>query len=245
MVEAICAVLALACLAYAAVIWAVHSGTSFWMVWVGIAVIFAAIALSTHFGWWSALPRALRTIITALVCVGLLALAVVEGFVIHGMHATGKSGLDYVIVLGAQVRTDGPSNVLKYRLDTAIDYLEANPNTTCIVSGGQGPNEPFAEAEGMATYLESHGIASERIIKEAASKSTEENIINSRALMTAKDASVGIITNNFHMFRALQIAKAQGLSDAVGIAAGSVPLYLPNNMLREFFAELKFLVRSV
>ena len=40
----------------------------------------------------------------------------------------------------------------------------------------------------------------------------------------------------------LRIAKKYGLTDACGIAAGSSPLYLPNNMLREFFAEIKFLV---
>ena len=60
------------------------------------------------------------------------------------------------------------------------------------------------------------------------------------AMMEA-GASAGLVTNDFHMFRALQIAEKQGLTDACGIAAGSTPLYLPNNMLREFFAEMKFL----
>lgn len=61
-------------------------------------------------------------------------------------------GLDYIIVLGAQVRKDGPSPVLKYRLDKAVEYLNENPDTVCIVSGGQGSNEPWSEAE------EWHGI---------------------------------------------------------------------------------------
>ena len=50
----------------------------------------------------------------------------------------------------------------QYRLDTAIGYLKENPETICIVSGGQGYNEPMTEAEGMARYLEQNGIAAEK-----------------------------------------------------------------------------------
>ena len=57
-----------------------------------------------------------------------------------------------------------------------------------------------------------------------------------------KGASVGIVTNDFHVFRAMQTAERAGLKNACAIAAGSSPLYLPNNMLREFFAEIKFLM---
>lgn len=50
------------------------------------------------------------------------------------------------------------------------------------------------------------------------------------------------MTNDFHMFRALQIAHDNGLDEAQGIAAGSPPDMLVNNMVREFFAEIKFLL---
>ena len=63
---------------------------------------------------------------------------IIEGCIISQMHAKADGNLDYIIVLGAQVRADGPSKVLKHRLNTAIDYLEKNPETICIVSGGQG-----------------------------------------------------------------------------------------------------------
>lgn len=112
----------------------------------------------------------------------------------------------------------------------------------CIVSGGKGPNEPFPEAQGMADYLKEHGIDEQRILEEPDSKTTEENIVNSKKLISDDDASVGVITNNFHMFRALQIADKYGLDNAQGIAAGSPPNMLVNNMVREFFAEIKFLL---
>lgn len=67
-------------------------------------------------------------------------------------------------------------------------------------------------------------------------------IVNSKKLIAGDNASVGIITNDFHMFRALQIAHDNGLDEAQGIAAGSPPDMLVNNMVREFFAEIKFLL---
>lgn len=156
-----------------------------------------------------------------MVAIGIVAFCTIEGCIIGNMNAQGEPDLDYVIVLGAQVRESGPSKALRYRLDRTIDYLEENPDTICIVSGGQGHNEPFAEAQGMADYLQKHGIAENRIIQESKSESTMENIVNSKKLMRQENASVGIVTNDFHMFRALQIAHANGLKQAQGIAASS------------------------
>lgn len=83
--------------------------------------------------------------------------------------------------------------------------------------------------------------AEERILKEEKSTTTAENIQYSKKFIKSKE-SVGIVTNNFHMFRALQIAKRQGLEDPSGIAAESTALYLPNNVLREILAEIKYLI---
>lgn len=103
-----------------------------------------------------------------------MAFGTVEGCIISRMDEHADPNLDYVVVLGAQVRKSSPSKVLRYRLDTAIDHLSENPGTTYIVSGGKGPNEPVAEAQGMTNYLESYGIKKNRIIKEMKSKTTQE-----------------------------------------------------------------------
>lgn len=124
-------------------------------------------------------------------------------------------------------------------MDTAINYLNDNPETKCVVSGGQGHNEPFSEAEGMYEYLVKHGIAAKRILLEDQSTNTVENIQNSKVLLRESYQSVGIVTNNFHTFRAVQIAKVQGLKQVSGIAADSTIFYLPNNVLRECLGILK------
>ncbi len=152
----------------------------------------------------------------------------------------GEKGLFYLLVLGSQGicrRTEFWS--LQYRLDTAIGYLKENPETICIVSGGQGYNEPMTEAEGMARYLEQNGIAAEKeFCWKISRKQRKQNMEFSRKLIP-EGASLGVVTNNFHLYRAMQIAKRQGLVQAVGIAAPSSGKYLANNIFGEFFGWLK------
>lgn len=242
--EIICIIAAIICVIYGVIVCVNGSGTGFYIVWLFLAGAFLVLAWLIHSGTWMRLPQALRCVVLVLVGIGLAAFVFVEGLIVSHMAKTTDADLDYVIVLGAQVREDGPSVVLRYRLDRTFEYLETHPDTICILSGGQGSNEPFSEAEGMVRYLEQKGIAKERLIPEAESLTTAQNIQNSKKLLP-QGASVGIITNDFHMFRALQIAKKQGLPDAVGITAGSERSFLPHNMLREFFAEIKFLLLSV
>ena len=94
----------------------------------------------------------------------------------------------------------------------------------------------------MADYLRQRGIPSARHILECASRSTEENIQNCLPLLPP-GARVGLVTNNFHLFRAMQIAKVCGLSPVFGVAAPSNRKFLPNNLLREYLAEIKFFLR--
>lgn len=239
----VCLVLAVFCAGYGSFVWAARSGTKFYLVWMAIAAGLTLAGIFTGIRIWEKVPRAAAG---AMAFVGVFAavlFVVIEIRIAGQMQVTGKQGLDYVIVLGAQVYEDGPSVVLKYRLDRAVEYMEKNPDTVCIVSGGQGYNEPFPEAEGMKCYLVGQGIDAEKIVLENKSKTTKENLINSMEYIE-DSATVGIITNDFHMHRAMQIAEKIGMEDVCGVAADSDPRYLPNNMLREFFAEIKRLCFS-
>ena len=94
----------------------------------------------------------------------------------------------------------------------------------------------------MYKYLTEKGIAPERVIMEDRSTDTSENIAYSMALIGRKDVSVGIVTNNFHVFRGVHLAKAAGFQDVSGIAARSNIYFQLNNMVREFFGIMKDLV---
>lgn len=237
----ICSVLAAFCFVYSYIVFCVGSGTSFFAVWILIGIFFVTCDLMTIFNFWSRLPLIFKRIILIFLAISCILFAVIEGFIISGFFAIEQANLDYIIVLGAQVYEKGPSSILKYRLDRALKYLNENENTKCIVCGGQGYNEPFAEAVGMKKYLKEQGISESRIIMETESQNTEQNIKNSLEYID-RGASIGIVTNNFHMARSLQIARENGIENASGIVAGMNNLYLLNNMFREFFSEIKFLV---
>ena len=223
-----------ACAAYGVTVMLVGSGTLFFAVWYAIGAALAGTGLAVRSGAWAALPVFVRVPIEAAAAAAL-ALALGIGVVVMAnAAATPPSGLNEIIILGAQVRPDGtPSTVLRYRLDAAAAYLRENPRTRCIVSGGKGGNEPCSEAECMATYLRESGIDESRIVLEDRSRSTVENLRYSRELLASETDRVGIATNDFHIFRACRIAVRQGLAGACGISAPSDLWFLPNNLLRE------------
>ena len=239
MATVILAIVGVACALYGIAIMALWSGTSFFMVWYVLAVIFLLAAWAVHTGAWENASVVVKRLVGIVVAVIVAVLVVANGFIFTSYGDRGEDGLNYLVVLGAQMRDDGPSIVLQHRLDTAYDYLMENPETLCIVSGGQGPNEPTTEAEGMAAYLLARGVPAERIILEPQATTTVENIRYSMAFFDAETDHVGIVTNNFHVFRGTRIAQKCGIANVCGIAAPSNPFYLPNNLLRESLGVVK------
>ncbi len=215
-------------------------GSYFFLIWGAIGIFCAAWAwVLTHRTVKEKIPRWLRIIFRSLVTAGVLLLLILEGMIFSRFCATADAGADYVIILGAQWKSTGPSYVLQKRLDKAIEYLNTNPETKVIVSGGQGYNEPVSEAEGMREYLMDAGIDHDRILMEDASTNTTQNLIFSGNLLDKSKNRVVIVTNNFHMYRALAIAEKQGYQHVEGLSAGTYPATVPNNLLREAFGVIK------
>ncbi len=214
------------------------TGTWFFLIWgiMGIAFTLWGIFRGRI---WHAMPHWLHITAGTLFLLMLAVFLFTEGCIISGFSKNTDKELDYIVVLGAQLKTTGPSRVLQYRLDTAYEYLTAHPDTKVIVSGGQGSNEPASEAQGMYDYLVKRGIEPDRIVLEDKSVNTEQNIRFSKEFLQADADKVGIVSNNFHVFRAVKLAKATGYRNVVGIAAPATAFYLPNNMLREFFGVVK------
>ena len=240
--EILCILCSLFCFGYCFLIYSIKSGTRFYMIWGLGGCFFLGLTFFLHFHMWSKLPLGLQKLITVVIAVGILLFVIVESCIISSYRAKGDANLDYIIVLGAQVKEKGPSAALKFRLDTAYDYLVENENTICIVSGGQGVNEPYSEAQGMHDYLVGKGIPEERIIMEDKSTDTSENIAFSSEFLDMENDSVGIVTNNFHVFRGVHLAKHFGIKNVCGIAAPSNIYFQLNNMVREFFGIMKDLL---
>ena len=128
------------CFGYCFLIYSIRSGTRFYLIWGLGGCFFLGLTAFLHVHMWTKLPHGLQRGITVVIVFGLLVFVIVEGCIISAYRAKGEPNLDYLIVLGAQVKEKGPSAALKFRLDTAYDYLVENENTLCIVSGGQGAN---------------------------------------------------------------------------------------------------------
>ena len=227
------------CFGYCVLIFSIHSGSNFYMIWAAGGLFFAGLAVMTHFNWWNRIPAGLRYTAAGILITGVIIFVAVEACIISSFGEKGESNLDYIIVLGAQVKENGPSAALKFRLDEAYDYLMENENTLCIVSGGQGYNEPRSEAQGMYDYLTERGIDGKRIIMEDKSTDTSENIAFSAVFLDKESDRVGIVTNNFHVFRGVHLARHQGIKNVCGISADSNVIFQLNNMVREFFGIIK------
>lgn len=215
-------------------------GTYFFLIWGVLGAVFVLLgALLANRALIRRLPGWLKAVCLTVFCLGAIVFAAVEGMILTKYDATPTPGADYVIILGAQWKPQGPSNVLQRRLDKAIPYLNENPDTIVIVSGGQGPDEPVSEAAGMRQYLVDIGISDDRILIEDRSTNTWENLAFSGTMLDRENDRIVIVTNNFHMFRAMQIAKKQGYKNVEGLAADALKAMVPNNLLREFLGVVK------
>ncbi len=112
-------------------------------------------------------------------------------------------------------------------------------NIKIIVSGGQGNGEDISEAQAMYDYLVQNGIPADIIIKEDKSTNTEENFRFSENFIEDKSAKIGIVTNNFHIYRAKKLAHAKGLDNITGIPASSDNVLFINYMVRESIGIVK------
>lgn len=235
----ICNIAALLCLVYF-ILLLVYTGltTVFYLIWLLMSAGFLLLGWLFRIRFFQRLPVPVRTGMILVLSVCLLFFLGVEGMILKGSLTMPAKPQDYLIVLGAHVRSTGPSRALTLRLDKAYEYALEHPDTTIIVSGGQGSNEPCTESSAMKQYLLEKGIAEERILEEERSTSTRENLIFS-AEMIPDGASVGIVSNGFHICRALHLAETLGYEDVSGVPARSDLATQPTNLLREFFAVVK------
>lgn len=233
-------ILGAAAIFYCVLIALLGFATYFFLIWGVMGIFSIGFGLALHRRWFERFSRPLRRMGIVVIAAGILLFCIVEGMILSRFGAEPEPGADYCIVLGAQWKTSGPSEVLRRRLDKAVEYLKENPETRVIVTGGQGSDEIMAEADGMAAYLQEAGIAQERILVENKSRNTYENLAFSAEIagLDKKTCRVVIVTNNFHVFRALKIAEKQGYQ-AEGLAASSAAYMFPNNLLREFVGVLK------
>lgn len=242
-----CLVLGILCLLYYTAIVA-YAGITADFAWIWAVGGLVLLALRKGLMYQSVHPKSPVRFVTGGI-IGLLAVGVAVVFVIgfsivKAMLSSPETNLDYVVVLGAQVKGSVPSRALRKRLDCAVDYAKENPDTIFILSGGQGPGEDITEAECMYRYMTDKGISKDRLILEDRSTSTWENLRFSAELAPIRDKRAGVLSNNFHIYRAARIARSAGYRHISGIPAHSDIGMQPHYILREVFAVVVGAVRG-
>ena len=187
-------------------------------------------------------PSLRRRILRLLAALVLVWAVLFSGLWIWGL-AEGRGGeADVMIILGSNVLPNGePNTVLEARLREALARYQADP-LPIVCCGAQGPDEPMPEGEAMKAWLVKNGVPQDAVTAETASFNTYENIGNALSLLPQGAKKALIVTSDYHVPRAIRIARAKGL-EAAGLAS---PIWLPLNRLRgnsrEILAWGKFLL---
>ena len=130
---------------------------------------------------------------------------------------------------------------LRWRLDKAKEYYEKHP-CYMVVTGGQGGQEPAPEGDVMRAVLIAEGLSEEHVISDPHSADTKENIRNAWVILQEKGCQKPlIVTSDYHLPRALAIARDAGL-EAQGAGSPCRPEwnYWLKNHMREALAWVKY-----
>lgn len=181
--------------------------------------------------------RVTTIVFTVLLLCGLALFSFTEYHIIQASFGTPEAEAEYLVVLGAKVRDDGPSVSLWDRINAAADYLKAHEDTIAIVSGGQGEDEPITEAQCMHDELVKLGIDESRIWMEDKATSTDENMRFTLDLIEEKTGTrpekLAILSSEYHLYRSSLMAKKLGI-EFVGVPAKTSRLsQLVNHAMRE------------
>jgi uncharacterized SAM-binding protein YcdF (DUF218 family) len=208
----------------------------------GAFLIFFAIKLNLFFSLILKLPKAVKIILLVLLSLFLLSYVIVNSLILASMRNASKLGADYVLVLGCQVVGQYASLPLLQRGYTAIRYLRDNGETTAVLSGGQGPGERITEAESLSRLMRENGIQADRFLLEEKSRNTTQNLVFSNELYGLKDKKIALVTSDYHMFRALRVAKKAGYTDISALPARSQKIMIPAYMTREYVTVMYYLL---
>ena len=192
-----------------------------------------------------------------LLGLGLVLFGALEIFIAaesRGRTAQTGGAPTVMVIFGCQARNDGPSILLRNRLDTALAYLEDHPDTRVVVSGGKGDDEHISEAQCMYDYLTARGVHWNQILMEDRSRNTQQNIRNTwdalcgqmgpwDSVLVPEECNYVLVSSDFHLARILMLwARATGRLD--NVTTLPAPVSHAPSRVQMFFREPLALVKS-
>lgn len=151
------------------------------------------------------------------------------------------SNVDAVLILGCKAYEDGPSMMLRERLETGIEVYNILGDTKLLLSGDHGRKE-YDEVNTMRDYTLNKGISAVDIFMDHAGFSTYDSIYRAKEIFLAK--KIVIVTQGYHLYRSLYIANKLGL-DAYGVSSNDIVYGQRMRDIREFLARNKDFVKVI
>ena len=152
-------------------------------------------------------------------------------------QAATLSDVDCILVLGCGVRSDGsPSDMLHDRLRRSVELYDLGAAPKLLMTGDHG-REHYDEVYAMKTFAVESGIASEDVFMDHAGFSTYESMYRAKEIFQAK--KILIVTQEYHLYRAIYIAESLGL-EAYGVSSDFRGYYgQTKREIREILARVK------
>ncbi len=143
-----------------------------------------------------------------------------DDYILSTEAAAALEDVDCILVLGCGVREDGtPSPMLHDRLKRGVSLYEAGAAPKLLMSGDHG-REGYDEVDAMKSFAVGAGIPSENVFMDHAGFSTYESMYRAQDVFEAE--KVIIVTQQYHLYRAVYIARSLGI-DAYGVSADYRP----------------------
>lgn len=171
-----------------------------------------------------------KWIFTSLICLGAVALAAViavmsisiaiksrtKDQIISAENSVSVKDVDYIVILGAGLRDDGtPSDMLADRLTVGVSLLEKHPDAKLLLTGDNNGDD-YNEVAAMKKFVLDLGVEEDRIVEDGKGYSTYESIYRAKNEFDAE--TVIIVTQKYHLYRALYISEQMGI-ESYGVSA--------------------------
>lgn len=197
--------------------------------------------------------KIIKRILIICICLGVAGLGILLGINAYVKHtvkdrivesdSVPEGEADCILVLGCQVKESGePSHMLRDRLQRGVELYELGAADKLLMSGDHGRTD-YNEVETMKQYAMDDGIPSEDVFMDHAGFSTYESIYRAKEVFGVE--KMVIVTQEYHLYRALYIAEQLGIK-AYGVAS-DYNTYVGQSMrdLREVLARAKDYVTTI
>lgn len=183
--------------------------------------------------------------IVSIVLMGMLFLAGVNIYMKQSVkkriltvsQAAELADVDCILVLGASVYGTSPSPMLADRVQRGVDVYKAGNGTTKLLMSGDHGGEYYDEVNVMKNCAIDEGVPSEDVFMDHAGFNTYDSMYRAKSVFGAK--KIIIVTQRYHLYRAVYIAKKLGLN-AYGVATEDISYGGQTKRdVREFFARGK------